>query len=67
MARAVAASLEAAAPAAGAASSSGDDDEDFEARMDQQLEEERAKVAAFESRRAHYTTKGARDGRGGFS
>ena len=46
MARAVAASLE-AAKAASAASSSGDgDDEDFEARMDRQLEAERAKVAA---------------------
>ena len=56
MARAVAASLEsaAAAPAASASSSSSSssssgDDEDFEARMDQQLEAERAKVKpAFE-------------------
>jgi len=56
MARAVAASLESAAPAASAASSSsssssssGDDEDDFESRMDQQLEAERAKVKpAFE-------------------
>ena len=56
MARAVAASLESAAPAAGAASSSssssssGDDEAaDFESRMDQRLEAERAKVKpAFE-------------------
>ena len=55
VARAVAASLESAAPAASAASSSSssssgdDEDADFEARMDQQLEAERAKVApAFE-------------------
>ena len=55
MARAVAASLEsAAAPAASASSSSSSssssgDDEDFESRMDQRLEAERAKVKpAFE-------------------
>ena len=53
MARAVAASLESAAPAAGAASSSSSSsssgDDDFESRMDQQLEAERAKVKpAFE-------------------
>ena len=52
MARAVAASLESAAAPASAASSSSSssgDDEDFESRMEQQLEAERAKVKpAFE-------------------